>query len=153
MGNNFMKLKEHILPLSECNNDFIVAKFEWKLYHIEIREEFDNCPCGHDIKELCFIRNRLNGNETYVGNVCVKKFMEIDTGNLFDGLKRIIKNPKANPNEDLINYAKKFGYIFDNEYKFLMDTRHKKKPSLKVIAWKEKINKRIINKTDVSKYQ
>jgi hypothetical protein len=90
-GHNFERLKAYILPLS-VSKRFDLARTEWSLIAAEISEEFDQCPCGQDIKEHCYIRNRLNGNETYVGNVCINRFIQIDTGNLFDGLKRIAKD-------------------------------------------------------------
>lgn len=148
MSHNFENLKAHILPLSEAE-DFHTAKGEWRLVDIEIREEFDRCPCSHPIKELCYIRNRLNGNQTYVGNVCINRFIGIDTGNLFVGLKRIVKDDSANANEDLIEHAYQLGYIYEEEYWFLMQTRHKRKLSPKQVEWKQKINRQIINKTVV----
>src|SRR3546814_17760195 len=86
--NNFERLKAHILPLS-VSSTFDVARREWDLVGVEISEEFDNCPCGQDIKEHCYIRNRLDGNSTYVGNFCINRFIHIAPGNLFDGLNRI----------------------------------------------------------------
>ena len=150
MSHNFENLKAHILPLSN-SQEFHTAKNEWKLVDVEIQEGWDNCPCGQDIKELCYITNQLNGNKTYVGNVCVNQFIGIKTGNLFAGLKRIAKDIAANANEDLIIHSYKLGYIYESEYKFLMDTKHKRKLSPKQQAWKEKINKRIVNKTVVRK--
>ena len=50
------------------------------LEDVEVSEEFDNCPCGQEIKEHCYIRNLLNGNKTYVGNVCINRFIGINTG-------------------------------------------------------------------------
>lgn len=150
MEHNFERLKEHILPLSQ-SDDFYHAKNEWKLVDVEINEDWDNCPCGQDIKELCYIKNQLNENTTYVGNVCINRFLEIDTGSLFDGLKRIAKDVNANANQDLIIHAHKLGYIFENEYKFLMSIKRKRNLSEKQRAWKQKINCRIINKTVVSR--
>lgn len=150
MEHNFDKLKAHILPLSK-SRDFYTAKNEWKLVGLEIQEDWDNCPCGQAIKELCYIENILNGNKTYVGNVCVNQFLEIKTGNVFAGLKRIAKDNSANANEDLVLHAYQLGYIFDKEYQFLMQTRNKRKLSDKQLAWKQKINRRIVNKTIVHK--
>jgi hypothetical protein len=150
MDHNFEKLKAHILPLSNAS-EFDDAKNEWRLVGIEVHDEFDNCPCGQEIKELCFIENQLNGNKTYVGNVCVNRFIGIDTGNLFAGLKRIIDDDTANANEDLIINAYKLGYIFEKEYNFLMQTRLKRKLSDKQLEWKRKINRRITNQTVVRK--
>lgn len=148
---NFEKLKEHILPLSESSS-FATAKTEWQLVAIEISDEFDNCPCGQEIKEHCYIRNRLNGNETYVGNVCIKKFLDIDTGNLFDGLKRIAKDIEANPNDDLIKHAWRMGYLHDEkEYHFLQSIKRKRKLSEKQAQWRRFINNRIVKQTKVHK--
>ncbi len=147
---NFERLMRHIIPLSNAG-DWSAAKKEWALAGVEISEEFDNCPCGQEIKEHCYIRNRLNGNTTYVGNICINRFIGIDTGNLFEGLKRIAQDPVANANEDLIVHAYSLGYIYEGEYKFLLETRLKRKLSAKQLAWKEKINRRITNKTVVQK--
>jgi hypothetical protein len=148
MEHNFEKLKAHILPLSNSKN-FYHAKNEWILVGVELNEDWDNCPCGQSIKELCYIKNQLNNQKTYVGNVCIKKFIGIDTGNLFAGLKRIAKDDTANANEDLIIHAYKLGYIFEKEYSFLMDTKNKRKLSEKQLLWKQKINNRITNQTVV----
>lgn len=152
MEHNFERLKAHILPLS-VSQDFNTARKEWLLIEIEISEELDQCPCGQEIKEHCYIKNQLNGNTTYVGNVCINRFIGIDTGNLFAGLKRIAIDDTSNANEDLIIHAYNLGYIFEKEYKFLMDTRLKRKLSDKQIAWKQKINRRIISRTVVQKRQ
>lgn len=150
MASNRERLEEHIIALSVAG-DFNTARVEWSLVHIEYHEDWDNCPCGKDIKELCYIRNKENSNETYVGNVCIKNFMGISTGNLFDGLRRIMDNPEANANEDLIHYANRMGFLFENEYKFLMQTKNKRKLSPKQLAWKQKINRRILKKIVVNK--
>lgn len=148
LEHNFERLRAHILPLSESQS-FESARNEWKLVGVEISEEFDSCPCGQQIKEHCHIENSINGNRTYVGNVCINRFLGISTGNLFDGLKRIAEDTTANPNADLIEHAYKLGYIFESEYGFLMRTRFKRILSEKQIAWKMKINRRIINATVV----
>lgn len=150
MSHNFENLKAHILPLSEASF-FDVARAEWKLVGVELHEEWDHCPCGKKIKELCIIRNEHNGHQTHVGNVCVKQFIGIETGNLFSGLKRIAIDETANTNIDVIDHAYRLGYIFEKEYKFLMDTRNKRNLSAKQLAWKVKINRRILNKTIVRK--
>lgn len=40
-----------------------------------------------------------------MGNVCVNRLISIDSGTLFEGLKRLKVDPEANPNRALINYA------------------------------------------------
>lgn len=147
---NFDRLKEHILSLSIAT-EWSDAKNEWKLVGVEVRECWDSCPCGKEIKELCHIENQLNGRRTYVGNVCVNRFIGIDTGNLFAGLRRLIDDDTANANEDLIVHAYRLGYIYESEYKFLMQTRRKRVLSMKQLEWKRKINRRIVSQTVVRK--
>jgi hypothetical protein len=55
VASNFENLKKHILTLSNAN-EFYYAKDEWKLVDVEIQENWDNCPCGKEIKELCHIK-------------------------------------------------------------------------------------------------
>jgi hypothetical protein len=147
---NFENLKAHILPLSS-STDFNAARDEWDLVHIEISEDFDNCPCGKDIKEHCYIRNRITGQETYVGNVCINRFMGLDTGNLFAGLKRITQDPDAAPNLALIEHANQKGYLYDREYGFLTSTARKRILSGAQLSWRRKINRRIISQTVVKR--
>lgn len=150
-GHNFERLKAHILSLS-VSQSFDVARTEWSLIAVELSEEFDECPCGQEIKEHCYIRNRLNGNESYVGNVCINRFLQVDTGNLFDGLKRIAKDLAANANNDLIEHAYRMGYLYgEKEYTFLKQTMRKRNLSAAQIAWKVKINRRIVSQTVVRK--
>jgi len=144
MTQNFERLRDHILPLSLADN-FEVAKSEWILEAVEVSEEFDSCPCGQEIKEHCYIRNKLTGRQTYVGNVCVNRFIGIDTGTLFDGLKRIQRDSNANANLAVIEYAEFKGFLFEKEPDFLRATIRKRKLSTAQIAWKIKINRRILN--------
>ncbi|WP_230988309.1 hypothetical protein [Bathymodiolus japonicus methanotrophic gill symbiont] len=133
--------------------EFSEAKKEWVLVGFKLKNDFDKCPCGKRIKELCYIKNKETDKKTYVGNVCVNIFIGIETGNLFDGLKRINKDILANANEDLIEHAYKCGYLYSKkEYDFLMEIRLKKKLSRKQIDWKVKINRRIINETVVQRH-
>jgi len=149
-SHNYERLKEHILSLSVSDN-FDLARTEWNLHSIEISDEMDKCPCGQEIKEHCYIENKKNGNKTYVGNVCINRFLEISTGTLFDGLKRIRNDISANPNQALIEYANDKGYLFDKEYEFLISTMKKRNLTDKQKSWKEKINHRILNEVVVKK--
>lgn len=147
-SHNLERLKAHILPLS-VSQIFESARGEWDLIFVELSEEPDHCPCGQQILEHCYIRNRLTGQETYVGNVCINRFLKIETGSLFDGLKRIRGDLGANANEAVIEYAQRNGYLFPDEYQFLHDTKRKRKLSSRQLAWKKKINSRILSKTVV----
>ncbi|HEF4729107.1 hypothetical protein KDW57_03415 [Burkholderia multivorans] len=148
MTHNFERLREHILPLSKSKN-FEAARVEWILEFVEVSDEFDSCPCGQDIKEHCYILNKVTDHRTYVGNVCVNRFIGIDTGSLFDGLRRIRENPAANPNLAVIAYAEARGFLFDKEPDFLRATVRKRVLSSAQKAWKEKINRRILQGTVV----
>lgn len=150
MSQNFERLRDHILPLSQAET-FEAARTEWVLECIEITDEFDYCPCGQEIKEHCYIRNKVTGHKTYVGNVCVNRFIGIDTGNLFDGLRRIKENPTANPNLAVIAYAESQGFLFDKEPRFLRETALKRVLTAPQKAWKEKINRRILKGTVVKR--
>ena len=150
-GHNFERLKAHILPLSQAR-DFDLARREWSLVAVELSDEWDQCPCGQDIKEHCFIRNDTTGAQTYVGNVCINRFIGIDTGTLFDGLRRLSKDPRANANAAVIEHAWKHGFLYDErEYRFLLQTMHKRKLSEAQLAWKEKANRRILKQTVVAR--
>lgn len=144
MTQNSERLRDHILPLSLADN-FEVAKSEWILEAVEVSEEFDSCPCGQEIKEHCYIRNKFTGHQTYVGNICVNRFIGIDTGTLFDGLKRIQRDSNANANLAVIEYAELKRFLFEKEPDFLRATIRKRKLSTAQIAWKIKINRRILN--------
>ena len=148
---NLEQLKTHILPLSIASS-FEEARQEWDLVAVEISDEWDNCPCGQDIKEHCYIRNRHNGNSTYVGNICINRFIQISTGNLFDGLKRIAHDDTANANYDLIEHAYRMGYLYsEKEYRFLSQTVRKRVLSQAQLDWKRKINRRILAQTVVQR--
>ncbi len=144
MEHNRQALIEHILPLSQSQN-FPAACKEWIFVTAHISEEVDNCPCGQAIKELCYIENRLTRHQTYVGNVCVNRFMGIDTGNLFDGLRRIARDINANANADVIAYAWERKFIRDpKEHGFLLGIRNKRKATAAQAAWRADINRRIL---------
>ena len=149
-SHNFQRLKDHILPISVAS-DFERARLEWRLERIEISEDIDHCPCGKEIREHCYLKNIQNGNETYVGNVCVNQFIGLDTATLFDGLKRIRNDQYANANEVLIRYARDRGYLYDGEEKFLMSTKRKRNLSQKQLEWKRKINRRILEQIVVKR--
>ncbi len=148
-GPNFERLREHILSLAAS---FEIARREWSLVGMEISDEWDNCPCGQAIKEHCYLNNRLNGNHTYVGNVCINRFIQIETGNLFQGLRRIAKDLNANANADLVEHAYRMGYLYnEKEYIFLRQMVGKRALSPAQASWRAKINRRIVNKTVVAK--
>eukprot|EP00961_Rhodomonas_salina_P212464 2869254-Rhodomonas_salina.1 len=70
------------------------------------------CPCTTPIREVCYIQNTETGASTHVGNVCVNRFLGMDTKSLTSGLKRIIKDKTANASPAVIEYAWKRGYLY-----------------------------------------
>jgi hypothetical protein len=77
--------------------------------------------------------------------------MELDTGTLFAGLKRIKADADTAPNDALIAHANSHGYLYENEYEFLKQTVRKRSLSDKQLSWRQKINRRIISQTVVRK--
>ena len=151
MTHNFERLKAHILDLSHEKTSFELARLEWSLQFVEVSDEPDHCPCGQEIREHCYIGNRATGAQTYVGNVCVNRFLGLKTDSLFEGLKRIKENPTANANHAVIDYAERNGYLFDKEPEFLRRTAFKRKLSQLQLDWKTKINRRILSHTVVQR--
>ncbi len=148
-GHNQHALREHICSVSVAPF-WEAAVREWELFGIEKSEEWGQCPCGQKIKEHCFLRNRINDAVTHVGNVCVNRFMSIETDSLFQGLRKIAADSKAKPNAALIDYAFRTGFLFgQNEYEFLTDVARKRILTPKQASWIEKINRRILSKTIV----
>lgn len=97
-----------------------------------------------EIKEHCEIRNRETGRHTFVGNVCINRFIDLGNAPIFAGLRKIRSDIGANANMALIAYAESKGFLFQKEVGFLVDTSRKRNLSVKQRAWKEKINRRIV---------
>lgn len=147
MGQRYLEnLQKHILQLSEAS-DFNIARTEWIVDHIYKSTHLETCPCSTPIIEHCCIRNMINGNTTFVGSICIRRFMDIDAHKLFNGLKKIEKDLKAKPNHDLIEYARRSGHLYgDNEYRFLKSIEKIDNLSAKQKQWLYFINRRITRK-------
>lgn len=88
-GHNFQKFVTAILKLSD-SKDWLEAKPEWELHAVYQDPSERSCECGHQpINQICIIRNRENGNEAEVGNVCVHNFMQLASRRIFAVLKRV----------------------------------------------------------------
>lgn len=136
-------LKNHIISLSKAKV-FSEAKKEWSLIDVEYSYVLESCPCGQKIKEKCYIQNKFTNEITFVGNVCIKKFLGVDTGKTFYGLKQILNDIYKHPNGDLIQWAYKLGYIDEREKVFLQSIKNKKGLSDRQLKWLKDINERII---------
>lgn len=142
---NYYRLSEHILSLSS-GKTIEEAMTEWDVTGYRLDSNFEEfCPCGHHIKEMCEIRNRVTKEETYVGNVCIHRFMKNIDKNVIVGLKRLLTDPWANASESLSYWCYfNMGFISEKEYDFLMDTKNKRNFSDKQLNWKFYINQKIL---------
>jgi len=135
-------LFQKIIELSEANNWNDAFK-EWSLSHIYLQENF--CLCGHSILENCVLINNINKNTAVVGNVCVNKFLEIDSNSLFVGLKRILRSISKSVSKKLIKFCFDKDIINFWEYKFYLDIHRKRNLTDKMVYKKTMINLKIIN--------
>jgi hypothetical protein len=88
-GHNFHKFVSAILKLSNAK-EWLEAKPEWQLHAVYNDASIRACECGHEpINQICIIKNRDNGNEAEVGNVCVHNFMQLASRRIFAVLKRV----------------------------------------------------------------
>jgi len=110
---NFITLRDEILERSHLK-EWEKAKLEWSLVAIYQSEENMECLCGHyPIREICEIANEKTGHTVEVGNVCVKKFLEIDSNKIFAAVKRVKKDINKGLNKDAIMHFHKVGILND----------------------------------------
>lgn len=144
---NQFRLFREIIALSE-SKDWDEAKLEWDLKRVYREEEPLTCLCGHfPIIEICVLTNRNNGNLAEVGNVCVTKFLGLESDLIFSGLRRIAKDGDKALNEAAINYAFEQRWINDWEKGFCLDTMRKRKLSAKQALKRAQINRLVLTKT------
>jgi hypothetical protein len=146
VGDRFQLFKE-IIARSIADN-WEEAKREWELVEIYREDEPLTCLCGHTpIIEICVLRNRLNSGTAIVGNVCVNKFLGIESELIFDGLRRISKNPDKGLNAAATLYAFEKKWINEWEKNFSIDTNKKRKLSGKQQTKRDQINRRVLART------
>ncbi|UGY04765.1 hypothetical protein [Bradyrhizobium quebecense] len=143
-GYNFQVLSQQILTRSQAT-DWDTARKEWVLTDIYESDEAETCLCEHwPIREICVIRNRLNGQSTEVGNVCVKRFLGIRSDLIFAGIKRIRKDISKSLNADSIVFFHERGIITPWEYGFLQDTKLKRVLTVRQTETRENINRKVL---------
>lgn len=141
---NFEHLRAEIIARSQAKT-WEAALPEWRIDRIFWEQEPETCLCTHHpINEYCFLLNRLNGNEALVGNICVKRFMGMDSGSLFDGIKRIAEDETKALNEAAIDHAKAKGWINEWEYGFCVNTRRKRNLTGKQLQKRIDINRTVL---------
>lgn len=123
------------------------AKLEWELESVYDQDEPDTCLCGHyPINEICIIVNRENGNSAVVGNVCVKKFLGLPSGPIFQAVKGVKRGVRKTFNEETILHAQRKGWITQWEVNFYLDTIRKRSLTEKQAAKRKQINDKILSK-------
>jgi hypothetical protein len=146
VGNRFQLFRE-IIARSVAQN-WEEAKREWDLVDIYREDEPLECLCGHTpIIEICVLRNRRNGNDAIVGNVCVNKFLGIESNLIFEGLRRIAEDPGKGLNAAATLYAFEKKWINKWEKNFSLDTNKKRNLSEKQQAKRDQINRRVLART------
>lgn len=144
---NQFKLIEGIIALSVAKT-WDEAKLEWDLKHVYREDEPLICLCGHTpIIEICVLQNRQNGKSAIVGNVCVNKFLGLESDLIFAGLRRVAKDTSKALNAAATNYAHEQGWITDWEKEFSSDTNRKRRLTAKQALKRAEINRRILART------
>jgi hypothetical protein len=145
-SNQFRLFKE-VIALSVADN-WEEAKLEWNLKQVYREDEPQTCLCGHTpIIEICVLQNRRNGNFADVGNVCVTKFLGLESDLIFSGLRRIAKDRDKALNEAATDYAFGQGWINEWEKNFCLDTMRKRELSAKQAIKRAEINRLVLAKT------
>jgi hypothetical protein len=135
------RLFQEIIDRSEADT-WEEAKDEWFLQYIEMAGEGEDysCLCTHPhIKELCYIKNKINGNEVLVGNCCVKKFMELESDLIFQAIRR------GKVNSAMLEYAFSHNMISEWENKFMLDVMRKRKMTFKQRAVYDRVSDKILS--------
>ena len=137
-------LTDEIIKLSE-SHEWSEAKTEWRLKEVHINQLPAVCLCGHaPIYNICTLVNILNETDVEVGNCCVQKFMGIASNNIFNGIKRIMLDPKNALNAAGIDYVVNRGWLNEYEHGFLVNTKNKRKMSEKQMAKRKQINAKMV---------
>lgn len=137
------------------------AIHEWKLKKITLLgpgEESSQCICGHIIRELCHIENRINHNETIVGNHCVRLFAEDGAEEsvfstiprIFEACGRILQDKSHSANEGLIQLAYERGVFTENDRSFYRDIWLKRNLSRAQENFKTMLNNKLIHQMMLS---
>lgn len=145
--NNQFRLIEAIFAQSVAKT-WDEAKLESELKGIHREEEPRTCLCGHTpIIEICVLRNRSNGHSAVVGNVCVTKFLGLESERIFSSLRRVARDQAKALSAEAIQYAFDQRWISDWEHKFCLNTRSKRKLSAKQAVIRAEINHRVVART------
>ena len=142
------KLIDEIIKLSNSNT-WHKARDEWSLKEIYYKKnkEPDACLCGkYPIIEVCVIENKSNRHTAIVGNSCVKKFLDLSSGKIFQSIKKVRGEIEKALNAETIKHARKKRWINQWQYDFYMDTRRKRKLTTSQNKKRIEVNEKILKK-------
>jgi hypothetical protein len=143
-GHAAYRLTQEILSRSVART-WAEARREWELAYVYFAEVPGTCLCGHHpILENCVIVSRENGNEAVVGNVCVTRFLGIDSEAVFRSLRRVLEDPTRPLNEAAVEHAYGRGWLNDWEREFLLGTSRKRSLSPRQRAKRVQINRKVL---------
>ena len=119
---------------------------DWRVGNIGFNEDGQSCElCRHyPIKEICTITNQYTREEKEIGNICVKKFYDINSKILFDAIKRVKVDNYKSVNLDFIDFAFNNNLINKWEFDFYKSIFRKRKLSPKQKEKKLFINKKLL---------
>jgi hypothetical protein len=148
-GHNFDKFTTAILARSN-SKVWLEAKPEWELHSVYNDGSDRACECGHQpIHQICVIKNRENGNETEVGNVCVHNFMQLASRRIFAVLKRLRIDTVKSLNPASLELFCRRGVITTDELDdYLKYWRKRKNMTDRQRHQKVDINNRVLNYVD-----
>lgn len=144
MNRHEYKLTTEIVALSVAKT-WDAAKLEWTLEDIFYEDEPDTCLCSHfPINELCYLRNKENGNVALVGNICVTKFLSLPSGKIFDAFHRISKDLTKALNAESIEHAFRKKWINVWERTFYLNTWRKRVLTELQASKRKQINSKVL---------
>ena len=91
----------------------------------------------------------MNGNRAIVGNVCVNRFIGLESAKLFTGVGRILKDSSCSLNAETLEHAYTKGWINDWELQFYANTLKKRRLSPRQMDKRLQINDKILAGFDV----
>jgi hypothetical protein len=138
------KLTAEILKLSQAQV-WDLAKQEWTLHQIYEADDPETCLCGHyPIKEICTLRNKVNGHMATVGNCCVKKFIGLPSDLIFQAVKRVRIDNQKSLNAEAIQHAFEKDWINEWERNFSINTMRKRALSSSQLQTRIKVNMKML---------
>lgn len=145
---------------------FAEAVNEWNLTSVEFLAPGEStvCLCTHKpIRQLCHIFNPSTQERVIVGNECIKRFGKADSGcseaafgnisKIMSAAKKILADPEASANEELITFALAKKTIRPKDASFYNEIWRKKELTQRQMSYKVSINLTILFKHIFSEKQ